>query len=143
MATLPDFIDQVSAAVAATSPGLRTRMSQDYGQDTAEFVGLGETRYQVRATLLNIISEDSGDPKTAVQVEVFVHHSLSRITDEQAYTRGQMATDQAAMLARGFFESLPSVFGYVDDGLPVVNETPERFGKRITYSIAAQVALTP
>jgi hypothetical protein len=115
-------------------------MSQDYGDATTEFTALGTTKYQIQATHLNRINEDSEAPRTIVEVEVLVHHVLSTFAGEQTYRDGMMATDQLAMITDSFWEDMVSVYALVPD-FPAVNVKPERIGKRITYSIGAQLAL--
>jgi len=143
---LTDLITDVSVKVGNLS-GVGVRMSQDYGDDTVEFDdSLAQTNFQIRATLLNEVNSDSAASKQVAQVEVFLHFAMnSVIDDEQAYTSGVMATTQSAMLDRDWWTDLSSVFSVVDgDGAgPVVNETPERVGKLLSYSIGVQVALAP
>ena len=140
MATLADFITELEADVDAIAGGTRSRMSQDYGEALSEFTALGTTKYQIRATHLNYVNEDSNAPKVVIECELFLHHALASISDEQAYQSGQMATDQLVLLERAWWESMASVFALVAD-FPVTNEKPERTGKRITYSVGVQLAL--
>ena len=140
MATLSAFIAELEIAIDAIAGGTRSRMSQDYGNETPEFAALDTTLYQIQATYLNIINEFSDAPSTLVEVEVFVHHAISTFGVEQAYTSGQMATDQLALIQDSFWESMSSVFELVA-GFPALNAAPERTGKRITYSVGAQLQL--
>lgn len=143
MATLDELVTQISAAVTAIPGGTRSRMGQDYGTDTAEFSALGTTRFQIQATLLNRADEDSAGSREIAQIEVILHHALSRLSDEQAYTSGQMVGDQSALLRPSFWEGLGAVLRFPVDGGPVVNQSPERTGKRITYSVGVQLVLAP
>lgn len=141
MSSLADLVAEIETDVDAIAGGTRARMSQDYGDATTEFTALGQTRYQIQASYLNQTNEDSAVTRDIVEVELLVHHLLTVFTDEQAYTEGQMATDQLAMIAESFWESMDSVFRVVDD-FPAINIVPERSGKRITYSVGIQLALT-
>ncbi len=140
MSTLTDLVAELETKIDAIAGGTRARMSQDYGDEVTEFTALGQTRYQIQATHLNNVNEDSAVSRTIVEIEVFVHHALVLFGDEQAYRDGQMSTDQLAMIADSFWESMASVFAVVDD-FPAINEKPERTGKRITYSVGVQLQL--
>lgn len=140
MTTLAELVAEIETDINAIAGGTRARMSQDYGDSTTEFTALGQTRYQIQASYLNQINEDSAVTRTLVEVEVLVHHALTSISVEQDYRDGQMATDQLAMIAESFWESMDSVFRVVDE-FPAINDTPERTGKRITYSVGVQLAL--
>lgn len=140
MSSLADLIAEIETDVNAIAGGTRARMSQDYGEAIAEFTALGQTRYQIQASYLNQINEDSAVTRDVVEVELLVHHLLAVFTDEQAYTGGQMATDQLAMIDEGFWSGMASVFQVVED-FPAINLVPERSGKRITYSVGVQLAL--
>jgi len=140
VSTLADFVSDLETALDAIAGGTRSRMSQDYGDETTEFSALGTTRYQIQATHLNQANEDSAVSRTIVEVEVFVHHALASFSDEQTYRAGQMATDQLALIQRSFWEGLASVYRVLAD-FPAINEKPERTGKRISYSVGAQVVL--
>ena len=143
MATLSDLITELETDLDAISPGTRLRMTQDYGDESPEFAALGETLYQIRASLLNYVYEDSGAPKVVAQVEVFFHHAVATFAGDQTYQSGQMGTDQLAVLDPEFWRNMASVYSVIEDTGPVVNDLPERTGKRVTYSIAVQLALAP
>lgn len=140
MATLADLVAEIETDINAIAGGTRSRMSQDYGDSTTEFTALGTTKYQIQATHLNTINEDSAAPRTIVEVEVFIHHALSTFAGEQAYRDGQMATDQLAMITEAFWEGMAAVYAVVDE-FPAINEKPERTGKRVSYSVGVQLAL--
>ena len=140
MATLADLVAEMETDIDAIAGGSRSRMSQDYGDALTEFTSLGTTKYQIQATHLNQINEDSAVTRTIVELEIFVHHALSTFAGEQTYRDGQMATDQLAMIARSFWEDMAAVYAVVDE-FPAINELPERTGKRITYSVGVQLAL--
>ena len=140
MATLADLVAEMETDIDAIAGGTRSRMSQDYGDQTKEFTALDTTRYQIQATHLGISNETSEASRTVVQVEVFVHHALASYAGEQAYRDGQMSTDQLAMLQESFWNSMASVYDVLD-GFPAVNEQPERIGKRIMYSVGLQLQL--
>lgn len=140
MSTLADFITEMVIEIDGIAGGTRSRMSQDYGDDIAEFTALGTTKYQIQTSYLNQDVEDSATIRDFVEVEILVHHALATIADEQAYRAGQMATDQLAMLVNTFWEDMTSVYALLPD-FPAVNQSPLRLGKRITYSIGAQLAL--
>ncbi len=140
MSSLADLVAEIETDVDAIAGGTRARMSQDYGDATTEFTALDQTRYQIQATHLNTIDEDSNIPRTIVEVELIVHHALVTFAGEQTYTEGQMATDQLALIAGSFWETMTSVYAVVD-GFPAINDKPERTGKRISYSVGVQLAL--
>lgn len=141
MSTLADLIAEIETDVNAIAGGTRARMSQDYGDALTEFTALSQTRYQIQASLINQINETSDVTRTIVEVELVVHHLLATLADEQAYTISQMATDQLVLIDEVFWSGMDSVFQVVDD-FPAVNQSPERLGKRITYSVGVQLALT-
>ena len=136
---------EASADIVAIAGGTRTRMSQDYGEDTYEFTATGQTQFQIRASLRNEISADSGVPLVVADAEIFVHHFLASRTDEQAYVVGQMRTDQEALLQKTFWESMAAVYQVAagEGAGPIVNTFPTRTGKILTYSIGVQFALAP
>lgn len=140
MATLPEFVAELEAKIDAIAGGSRSRMSQDYGDSTTEFSALSTTRYQIQASYLNTVDESSAAPRTIIAVEVIVHHAIPLVSGEQAYRDGQMATDQLAMIQDQFWETMATVYALVS-GFPAVNELPTRVGKRVSYSIGAQLQL--
>jgi hypothetical protein len=140
MATLAALVAEIEADIDAIVGGTRSRMSQDYSDQLPEFTVLGQTKYQIQASYLSTLHGDSLAPRSTVELEVFVHHALTSFAVEQAYQVGQMATDQLALIDDSFWESMTNVYALVE-GFPAVNVSPERTGKRITYSVGVRLQI--
>lgn len=104
-----------------------------------EAVPVGVTR----ASVIGVVAGYSGDSN-----ETYVHgnyvitvvHRLTDPTDEDTYLKGDMKTDQAALMLRSFFRSLTGV-----NEVEVAPEPDEvsRNGNVIEYTVTVQVSISP
>lgn len=139
MLTVESVHDALATAIAAlaTSP---TRLGSDYRVDLEAIPAAG-TRFQLRAS--QVVTDEAFNSNVTYDVggyEITIHHRLVTPTNE-AYARGTMLTDQNTLTDPVWWRAISGVNSIVDG--PELVDEPARIGNVISYTVAAQVRVTP
>jgi hypothetical protein len=138
MATLA----QVDAAIATAIEAFGTSPTRMLSDSLANLEGLaaGSAKYQLRVdheTQLDSASSSAAWDVATVTVTIF--HELADSTDERAYTKAAMLTDQKSLTQPSWWEAISGI-REVKLG-PTIQEEATRQGNTVKYSYAVSIVI--
>lgn len=124
----------LAAAIVALS-GSPVRLTSDL-RDDLQAVADGVTVFALVVAQKADSDSLSNAPKIVIDCSVAMHHRLGDAEAERTYTSGEAHTHRVSLCSTAWWRAIVGIHALLEG--PELQDGPERSGRIITYTVAAQ-----